>query len=439
LTEIVNGTTRVLGYSYDNRARLTDVTLAGTTVEHYTYDDNGNRLSSTLGGNTVTSTYDVQDRLTAMGATSYTYNARGALASKTDGSGTTSYTYDVLGHLTHVALPSASTLDYTYDALGRRVTRAVDNTIQRRYLYGSGDSPVALLDGNGTLLASYVYGRNGASPDLIISGGVTYRVVADQLGSPRLIVNTATGAVVQQLGFSTFGATTADTNPGFQPFGFTGGLADADTGLVHLGARDYDPTVGRFTSPDPLGAMGSGTNNYAYAGNDQVNFFDPSGLTSCRAGENSASCWNGSPMTGNDPAMVAYRDLWSHDPRAAEQAVESAQRMVAATARWYDKQLCLERILQEATWAQAQAMRDVKYAVLPVYKLVEGAVGITTGCFTGFQFFTEKALPIAVGMGAPEIGEPLAAAIGCASGMVTAGLGIEGLNEAVDQTMSEPF
>jgi RHS repeat-associated protein len=278
LVENVNGVSRTLGYGYDNRGRLTTVTLAGVTVETYTYDANGNGLSVTTPGGTVSASYDAQDRLLSHGTSSYTYNARGDLATKTDPNGTTSYTYDELGHLTHVLLPDARTLDYTYDGLGHRTSRAVNGAVTQRWLYGTGDQPVATLDGNGAVLASYAYGRNGVTPDLIVAGGVTYRVIADGLGTPRLVINTSTGAIVQALTFSSFGQTITDSNPGFQPFGFTGGLSDADTGLVHLGARDYDPNVGRFTTRDPAGVAGSGANLYTYVGSDPVNLIDPTGL-----------------------------------------------------------------------------------------------------------------------------------------------------------------
>ncbi len=68
-----------------------------------------------------------------------------------------------------------------------------------------------------------------------------------------------------------------DTNPGFQPFGFAGGLYDPDTGLVRFGARDYDPATGRWTAKDPILFGGGDANLYAYVGNDPVNFIDPSG------------------------------------------------------------------------------------------------------------------------------------------------------------------
>jgi RHS repeat-associated protein len=70
----------------------------------------------------------------------------------------------------------------------------------------------------------------------------------------------------------------SDTNPGFQPFGFAGGLYDRDTGLVRFGARDYDAGTGRWTTKEPLGFAGGDTNFYAYAFSDPVNLIDSNGL-----------------------------------------------------------------------------------------------------------------------------------------------------------------
>ncbi|PYP21363.1 MAG: hypothetical protein DMD55_20340, partial [Gemmatimonadetes bacterium] len=55
---------------------------------------------------------------------------------------------------------------------------------------------------------------------------------------------------------------------------------DQETGLYHMGARYYDPVLGRWLSEDPAGIAG-GTNLYTYAGNDPVNGRDPSGLYTC--------------------------------------------------------------------------------------------------------------------------------------------------------------
>ena len=54
-----------------------------------------------------------------------------------------------------------------------------------------------------------------------------------------------------EIGYDEWGNITRDTKPGWQPFGFAGGLYDHLTGLTRFGARDYDPVVGRWTARDP--------------------------------------------------------------------------------------------------------------------------------------------------------------------------------------------
>jgi RHS repeat-associated protein len=105
----------------------------------------------------------------------------------------------------------------------------------------------------------------------------TYRLITDHLGSVRLVVDASTGEVAQRMMHDVWGNVLEDTNPGFQPFGFAGGLYDADTGLVRFGARDYDPAVGRWTAKDAALFLAGDTNLYAYVGNDAVNWIDPAG------------------------------------------------------------------------------------------------------------------------------------------------------------------
>jgi RHS repeat-associated protein len=112
----------------------------------------------------------------------------------------------------------------------------------------------------------------------MVRDGHTYRIFSDSLGSPRAVVDASSGVVAQELDYDEFGNVTHDTNPGFQPFGYAGGLYDRDTGLVHFGAREYDPETGRFTTKDPIGFSGGDTNLYGYVLADPVNNVDPTGL-----------------------------------------------------------------------------------------------------------------------------------------------------------------
>jgi len=112
----------------------------------------------------------------------------------------------------------------------------------------------------------------------------TYRIISDHLGSPRLVVDANDESVViQRIDYDEFGRVTADSYPGFQPFGFAGGIYDPDTELVRLGARDYDAELGRWTTKDPVPFIGNGTNLYVYALNDPINNIDIFGLRGAAA------------------------------------------------------------------------------------------------------------------------------------------------------------
>jgi RHS repeat-associated protein len=113
----------------------------------------------------------------------------------------------------------------------------------------------------------------------MLKGGKTYRILSDHLGSPRLVVNISNGYVAQRMDYDAFGNVILDSNPGFQPFGFAGGIYDPDTKLTRFGARDYDAQTGRWTAKDPILFAGGDANLYGYVINDPVNLTDPKGLS----------------------------------------------------------------------------------------------------------------------------------------------------------------
>ena len=273
--ETVQGESRSYEYGYDSNGRLETVTADGATTT-YAYDDNGNRTQVTGGGKDAEASYDTQDRLVAYGDSEFGYTPQGSLAEKTAADGTTRYDYDLRGALRKVELPDGRTIEYLIDALGRRIGKRVDGTLTQGLLYQDALNPVAELDASGNVIRTFIYATRSHVPDYMVLGGTEYQLITDALGSVRLVVDVATGEVAQRIDYDEFGNVLLDTNPGFQPFGFAGGLYDADAGLVRFGARDYDPVVGRWTAKDPI-LFDDGTNLYAYVGNDPVNFIDPNG------------------------------------------------------------------------------------------------------------------------------------------------------------------
>jgi RHS repeat-associated protein len=285
-TEVIGSESHVWGYMYDPAGRLTDVTKDGPNVAHYGYDQDDNRMTFTNSGGTVSPTYDPQDRLTAYGSTTYTYTRNGDLSSKTVGAPpATNYTYDAFGNLLHVGLPSGTNIDYLVDGENRRVGKKVNTTLTQGFLYQDALNVVAQLDGTGALVARFVFGTKPNVPDYYTTSAGTFRILSDHLGSPRLIVNTSSGATVERIDYDEFGNITQDTSPGLIPFGFAGGLYDKDTGLVRFGARDYDASVGRWTSKDPIRFKGGSFNLYGYGLSDPVNNMDPSGLANGSPGQ----------------------------------------------------------------------------------------------------------------------------------------------------------
>ena len=99
--------------------------------------------------------------------------------------------------------------------------------------------------------------------------------------------------------YDEFGNVTNDTNPGFQPFGFAGGLYDPQTKLVRFGARDYDAQTGRWTSKDPILFEGGDTNLYGYVLGDPVNLVDFPGLWSIAI--SAYDGWGGGVVFGQNP------------------------------------------------------------------------------------------------------------------------------------------
>jgi len=200
---------------------------------------------------------------------------RGACPASIAKKGSTEYHYDVTGALLSVVLPG-ETVTYEVDGSGRRIRR-FDGQTDRRYLYQDGLRIVAELDGTSQVLSRFVWGTRSNVPEYMERGGQRYRFITDQVGSVRLVVNSQTGVVTQRIDYDAWGKVLSDSNQGFQPFGFAGGLYDRDTGLVRFGARDYDPEIGRWTAKDPILFAGGDSNLFLYAGGDPINRIDPSG------------------------------------------------------------------------------------------------------------------------------------------------------------------
>jgi RHS repeat-associated protein len=218
---------------------------------------------------------------------------------------------------------------FTYDPLGRRVTKhfkevpvipysdteSISNRqieYHHRYLY-SGDNIVAIYDNDTEeLLATLLHDETIDTPLSISvhpkeplsaeehyhyesldeteqylfnqSRIHTYYYHRDHQNS-ILSLTDKEGKIIESYRYDAYGNITHTTKTveTYNPYGYTGRETDTDD-LYYYRARYYDPTIGRFITPDPIEFAGGDTNFYRYVGNDPVNFRDDSGFSAVATG-----------------------------------------------------------------------------------------------------------------------------------------------------------
>jgi len=293
-------------YGYDAQDRLTEVCYQSSCPGgsdpfiRWTYDDVGNRLSEARPSGTTNYTYNAADQLTQAGSTSFDYDENGNEIE----AGSTSYTYDLANRLLTVD-DGTTTTTYAYDGDGSRL-EADDGTSVVRYLWDTNFGlPQLALErtGGGSLIRRYLYGQGRIS---MSSGGNSFYYHRDALGSIAQLTDAA-GDSQWTYGYEPYGAikteTEDETGAPENPIRFAGELFD-QTGLYQLRARQYDPTLGRFTRPDPAScAHGAPSiSGYAYADDRPTLRVDPSGETSLPCDGGQAAAQASSYASGGEEA-----------------------------------------------------------------------------------------------------------------------------------------
>ncbi|MEU9858382.1 RHS repeat-associated core domain-containing protein, partial [Streptomyces sp. NPDC047974] len=276
----------------------------------YTYDAVGNRKTETdhktASGPTVdtvrtyatatTGTHRLP-KVTQTGTDphdeTFTYDAAGNTRTRTIGSSAVqTLNWDDEGRLGSV-VQGTKTTSYLYDAAGQRLIGR-DSTGTTLYLPGGNELK---LDKAGVVTGTRYYSVAGQTIAMRGGGKLTF-VFNDHHGTGSTQVSADAAQTVVRRKTGLFGEAR-----GTQPTawrgdkGFVGGTKDADTGLTHLGAREYDPAIGRFVSVDPLMDLTDPqqTHGYTYSNNNPVTLSDPSGLKPDDCLEHGVTC----KLTGN--------------------------------------------------------------------------------------------------------------------------------------------
>ena len=293
------------------------------------HDETGNRVSETIhaaaGNTTSTYTYPaaggVQPHtLTQVDTTgpvgsktvTYDYDDTGNTTTRPGSNGAQTLTWDAEGHLEKVQ-EGAEETRYVYDADGNRLIRR-DLSGTTAYLPGMElhTTPITAVT------ATRYYSHNGQTVAVRTDDNVLTWVLADHHGTNTLAVNATTQAIQRR--YSTPYGTDRGTAPAIWPDdkGFVGGTKD-DTGLTHLGAREYDPTLGRFISVDPIidHYEPQQMHGYSYAANSPITNTDPTGLRHL--------CGHTGDMDCNTNGVPDDREGPSTPEKEIEETIDDAQ------------------------------------------------------------------------------------------------------------------
>jgi RHS repeat-associated protein len=264
-------------FGYDSLNRLTTATGPwGTTT--YSYDAAGNMAQQQNSSSTVKYTYNSMDEIvrssSASGITTYSYDGDGNLVVKNDGTNVWTYVYNAEGEMTKVFENGVQVQENYYNGDGQRVeqTMGAATTV---YLY-AGLNILYQKNLRTGVATKYVYADGMQVAAITTSGAFFFH--QDELGSTRLVTSGSTS--VFSSNYVPYGVQYGGT--GSQEFMYTGMLYDSVTGLYYDNARFYDPTTGKFTSPDPSGGILSdpqSLNGYAYARDNPLAIVDTSGLS----------------------------------------------------------------------------------------------------------------------------------------------------------------
>lgn len=267
-------------YTYTPDQYLASAKAATTST--YSYDAAGNPTGD--GGGTAThdpagelcwsSTTAVTSPTCATapnGATKYGYDADGNRTSTTASTGNSmAWSYNAAGELTSAASGGSTVGTYTYDGDGLRATKTATNVLTQYTWDERGQIPTLLTDGT----TDYITGPAGQVVEQYAAGAASTFLFQDAHGS-TVDITSSTGAVAGSYAYSPTGAVSAHTGTS-TPIEFAGAYADAETGLLYLQARYYDPSTSLFLTVDPL--LEQTRQAYLYAANNPINNVDPLGL-----------------------------------------------------------------------------------------------------------------------------------------------------------------
>ncbi|WP_345596716.1 RHS repeat-associated core domain-containing protein [Streptomyces marokkonensis] len=287
-------------FRLDSAGRVTAVTgRRDAWSEQYDFDPAGNIVNAlwpapaagSAAGTPETSAQGPRETdgtlTTRAGDIRYRYDAAGRVVTRTRASGdpdTWRYAWDADSRLHSVTLPDGTTWRYHYDPLGRRIGKrhlAADGRLLGQTQF-SWDGDVLVeqedLHGDCRKVTTWNYRNDSCIPLTQASRTVVrvdaereetdeefHSVVTDLNGMPTELVS-PDGAVADHQRYTWWGQSSWQHGTATTPLRFPGQYYDQETGLHYENQRYYDPEIGAYLSPDPLG-LAPASNPHAYVPN----------------------------------------------------------------------------------------------------------------------------------------------------------------------------
>lgn len=270
----ITSTEGVAQYAYDLAGQLTRAAMPDGRILTYEYDVAGNRIRMTENASPTSYTANGLNQITGAGVWTYSYDNNGNLIGKSNGLQTWTLTYDVFQRLISQTTPG-DVWSYEYDLLGFQ-SAVVHNGLRTELLHDPvGKLLFAEYDGAGGLLAHYASGF-GISSRVSPTGSHSFYAF-DPAGTVVNLTGSA-GNVLNTYRYDPFGQVVTQSETLATPLRWLGqqGVLDHRDGLLNIGARKYDASLGRFAQRDPLEMPGE--NVYLYAHNDPLNKKDIDGF-----------------------------------------------------------------------------------------------------------------------------------------------------------------
>jgi RHS repeat-associated protein len=269
---------------------------------------------------TGTPTKAATSKFTLTAKNGVTPNATQAFTLTVDAAAASAAVPEVFATEESAAEPAVTpTATYTYNGDGLRTSKSADGVTETFTWDVSGDLPLLLVDG----ATSYVYGPDGLPVEQINTNTPTY-YTHDQLGSTRLLTD-ASGAVLASYTYDPYGNLTGTTGSATNPFGYAGQYTDAESGLIYLQARYYDPATGQFMTSDPLVAITGAA--YTYVGDNPLNGTDPTGLDPT-LGQTVSSWYQAASTTVTSAVQTCSTFLEQNRPAIIDKIKEEVTSMI---------------------------------------------------------------------------------------------------------------